>query len=438
MDPALRGGIGVDEARCSGCGNCEAVCPGNFELLCRGVERGGTLRVMNGIAVFLSAEACSRHIPESACRLCYDACAPRAVVYPETEGFQRLEAEVVNAGRCSGCGACVAVCRDDALEVEEYPVATGECTNCGFCLVHCPPVGAPAGGEMLPERPLGRCIRLASARTRDERIAGVAQDGGLVTALLLHALRQGTIDAAVVASRNSNWKPVPLVASEEEEIIAGAGTKYTNSPTLAAIPEAREMGFRKLGIVTLPCQSRALEMLEKSEIGRELRHIIALNIALFCMANFHHTAIVELSQRYSFSLGEVRKFAIKGRSMQVTTHGGGMEIPLREAMGYVRPACRRCADFTGIGADISVGAAGSPEGFSTVIVRTRRAERIFQEMERTGEVEVRGVGDRGLRFLLKLALKKLGNLRNTCGQDNAVAAVHAGAGTIRKKSKYFH
>lgn len=427
----LIGGIGVDEGRCNGCGNCEVVCPGNFELLCRGVERGGTLRVINGIATFVSAEACGRDIPESACRLCHDACASRAVTYPEGDGFQRLEAEVVNAGKCSGCGACAAVCKDRALEVGEYPVLTGKCTNCGFCLVHCPSMKkAPDEADtLLLREPLGRCIRLVAARVRETRILSAAQDGGIVTALLTYALRKGIIDAALVASSSSQlWKPVPVIASSEGEIIGGAGTKYTNSPTLAALIKAREMGFRKLGVVTLPCQSRALEMLEKSEIGRELGDIVALNISLFCKANLHYEGIVELSQKYGFPLNEVKKFAIKGRSMHVTTSAGVVDIPLKEALKYCRPACKCCADFTSVHSDISVGAVGSPREFSTVIIRTRKVDEIFENMVKEDIIEVKEVNNNGFKILMTLAAQKSKNTQNLSKPGKVVTMMRAGGG----------
>jgi coenzyme F420 hydrogenase subunit beta len=427
----LIGGIGVDEDRCIGCGNCEAVCPGNYELLCRGIEGRGTLVVRNGVAGFVSAECCRRDIPESACRRCYDACPMRAVIYPDSEGFQRLEAEIINAGKCTGCGACAAVCPDKIIEINEYPILRGECINCGFCLVHCPSMRrASTRGEIsLIDEPLGEYRKLVAARASAARIASVAQDGGIVTALLTYALRKGIIDAAVVAVNSSQpWKPVPLIASTEEEIIAGAGTKYTNSPTLAALKKARESGFKKLGIVTLPCQSRALQRLETSELGRELMDIVALNISLFCKANLHYAGILELSQKYGFSLNEVKKFAIKGKSLYVTTPAGVVDIPLKEALRYCRPACKCCADFTSVHADISVGAVGSPKEFSTVIIRTRKAEEIFENMVKEGIIEVKEVNDKGFSLLMKLAAQKSKNTQNLSEPGKVVAMMRAGGG----------
>jgi coenzyme F420 hydrogenase subunit beta len=418
----LTGGIGIDEDACNGCGNCEVVCPGNHELLCQDAGGAGTLVVRGGVAVFVSAERCLRDLPGSTCSLCRDACPTGAVRYPVREGFSRLEEEVLLRGRCTGCGACAAVCPEGAVEVREYPLLISECTSCGLCLVHCPAMHPREA--CLTEEPVGDCLKVLSARAKWSGAAGAAQDGGVVSAILAHALRSGIIDAAVVAGTGSEpWKPVPVVASSVGEVLAAAGTKYTNSPTLAGVREALELGFDRLGVVALPCQLEALNRLVESEAGRVLHEVVVLKIALFCKANLHYSGILELSARYGFSLREVRKFAIRGKRMLVTTGERVVRIPLREVLRFARPACSRCADFTGAGADFSVGAVGSPEGYSTVLLRSLRALDIFADMLREGWVEVREVEDGALALLLRLASRKAENLS---GRKERSAAVSGG------------
>ncbi|NOZ58840.1 MAG: 4Fe-4S dicluster domain-containing protein [Euryarchaeota archaeon] len=420
----LMGGIGIDEDACNGCGNCEVVCPGNYELLCLGVEGAGTLVVRGGVAVFVSAERCRRDLPESTCSLCRDACPLEAVYYPEREGFSRLEEEVLLRGRCTGCGACAAVCPEGAVEVDEYPGLVRKCTRCGLCLVHCPAMH-PQEERPLRE-PLGDCLKLLSARARSW-LSSTAQDGGVVSAVLAHSLEWGIIDAAVVAGVGAQpWKPVPVVATTPEEVLAAAGTKYANSPTLAGIREALELGFRRLGVVALPCQLEAIERLVESEAGRELHNIVALKIALFCKANLHYEGMVRLASSHGFSLREVRKFAIKGRWMLAVTSRGVVRIPLKEALRYTRPACSLCADLTGAGADFSIGAVGSPEGYSTVLIRNHRALGIFADMLREGLLEARGVEDSGLALLLRLASRKLQDSGAARAEKRRAAALPGG------------
>lgn len=63
--------------------------------------------------------------------------------------------EIVDAGRCTGCGICVRVCPTDVFrgEVGEVPVIAhqDECQTCSLCELNCPadalfvaPLAAPA------------------------------------------------------------------------------------------------------------------------------------------------------------------------------------------------------------------------------------------------------------------------------------------------------
>jgi coenzyme F420 hydrogenase subunit beta len=47
----------------------------------------------------------------------------------------------------------------------------------------------------------------------------------------------------------------------------------------------------------------------------------------------------------------------------------------------VRAVCTYCTDFTSRLADISVGSVGSPQGFSTVITRSKKGEEMLSLLE---------------------------------------------------------
>ncbi len=49
-----------------------------------------------------------------------------------------MERIVVNRRRCTGCGACQAVCPFSAIRMEEIAVITDACQACGFCISACP------------------------------------------------------------------------------------------------------------------------------------------------------------------------------------------------------------------------------------------------------------------------------------------------------------
>jgi coenzyme F420 hydrogenase subunit beta len=54
---------------------------------------------------------------------------------------------------------------------------------------------------------------------------------------------------------------------------------------------------------------------------------------------------------------------------------------------FSRSACKACSDFSNDFADISFGGLGSPEGWTTVVIRTDYGETIYQETLRHGYIE---------------------------------------------------
>jgi coenzyme F420 hydrogenase subunit beta len=72
----------------------------------------------------------------------------------------------------------------------------------------------------------GYYLSVVSARCLDESIRSVAQDGGVVTALLTYALEQGIIDSAITV-KHENWKPIVAVCKSKEDLIASAGSVYS-------------------------------------------------------------------------------------------------------------------------------------------------------------------------------------------------------------------
>ncbi len=45
----------------------------------------------------------------------------------------------IDAGKCTGCGACISVCPVGAIKVENaVAVVSEECVDCGACIPQCP------------------------------------------------------------------------------------------------------------------------------------------------------------------------------------------------------------------------------------------------------------------------------------------------------------
>ena len=105
-------------------------------------------------------------------------------------------------------------------------------------------------------------------RASDDFIHEVGQDGGLVSAILIWALDNGYIDAALTSyvgeGEGSQWTASPGVAFNRDDVIRGAGSRYTYSANTLAYTEAIEAGAKKIALVGMSCQSSIVPV-EKSE-----------------------------------------------------------------------------------------------------------------------------------------------------------------------------
>jgi coenzyme F420 hydrogenase subunit beta len=140
-----------------------------------------------------------------------------------------------------------------------------------------------------------------------------------------------------------------------------------------------------------------------------IKDIVALRIGLFCMETFDYPSFIEYLDGEGISAAKVDKFEIKGG--RFIAHQDGEEVhkvKLAAVKGLVRQCCHTCGDFTAEFADLSIGNVGSPNGWSTVIVRTEVGEEALGAAEQAGLVEIKPLeeGKRGLPLVEKLGNKK--------------------------------
>ncbi|ATZ60850.2 MAG: Coenzyme F420 hydrogenase/dehydrogenase, beta subunit C-terminal domain [Methanosarcinales archaeon Met12] len=267
--------------------------------------------------------------------------------------------EVIDAGKCTGCGGCVAVCPIDAVMVKEYAVIGDECTECDVCSMTCPVV------DGFPENEFDNVLRVCAGRSDMQ-----GQDGAVVSGILRSLLAGGHIDCAIGVGRDDVWRATPILITDAQDVAKTSGTKYTHAPVLSLVKDAMEK-YEKIAIIGVPCQVHSARLLNE-------RKIVAI-IGLFCMSSFTH-GLCEFISSLGVNVCDVHKMDFD-RGKFVVYADEEHRVPIKDVKEYARPSCKHCRDFSAYHADISVGSVGSPEGWSTMLIRTKNGEKLLDLVE---------------------------------------------------------
>ena len=267
---------------------------------------------------------------------------------------------------------------------------------------------------MVADPYLGKYITCVSARSTDKEILQKAQDGGIATTLMVYALEQGIIDGTIVAGMGDRpWEPKPLVATSREDILKAQGTRYSISPQISWLKEAtRSFGLDKVGITGVCCQMQAVRKAQLYPINmRDVPDKIAFTVGLFCMENFPYNSMQAIVEDHAGqNLSSVKKMEItKGKYWVYTERGNVATVPLKDTHKYEQPGCHVCLDYVSNLADISTGSVGSPDGWSTVFIRTKVGNDIWSKAVDAGLFETKPIEEvkPGLELVTKLAKEKI-------------------------------
>ena len=73
----------------------------------------------------------------------------------------------------------------------------------------------------------------------------------------------------------------------------------------------------------------------------------------------------------------VAKLIIKEDVILTTAAGEVLHLPFDAVDEMARPTCMACFDFANDFADVSVGGLGSPDGYTTTVIRTGMGQKIY-------------------------------------------------------------
>jgi coenzyme F420 hydrogenase subunit beta len=351
-------------------------------------------------------------------------------VAAEKPQWRELFSEVVTSGLCTGCAACIIACPHPVLEYEsdngvykpfhlDIDGGPEDCTHgikgCTMCTRACPrfrnwesEIDTQRFARERTDEEIYGIGDVLLARATDESLIENGQDGGVVAALLIYALENDIIDAALVSGfegDGSTWRAKPMVARTREDVLATSKSRYTYSANLLAYPEAAEGGAERIALVGMGCMASAPGAMQARKAGKIARRL-SLTIGLLCSKTFDDSIFEELFEaRYQIKRADITKMNIKGVFQLWTKDGNYYEVPLKEGQAYTREGCKLCPDFAAEHADISAGGIGAFGDWTLVIVRTDLGRELMSAMKEKGLIETRpGDDDPGAVALLhKLA-----------------------------------
>lgn len=350
-----------------------------------------------------------------------------------THQWKELFDEVITSGLCTGCSGCVIACPHDVIGYDhvqggftpyhlEDELGAQNCIHgekgCTSCTRACPRFRTWEheadqllwGRHRDADEVAGVYKDVILTRASDDFVHEIGQDGGLVSAILIWALDNGYIDAALtsyLADDSDAWTAVPGVARTRDEVLRGAGSRYTYSANTLAYDEAVEGGASKIALVGMSCQSSIVPIMSSRKVGKVGRKF-ALNIGLLCSKTFDEAIFEELFWfKYGLGRSDIKKTNIKG-VFQIWTHDGRyLEIPLKECHAWTRDGCNHCPDFAAEHADISTGGIGKYNDWTLTVVRTPLGREIIMRMLDEGIIVGRPGEDdpAAIELMRKLSVK---------------------------------
>ena len=163
------------------------------------------------------------------------------------------------------------------------------------------------------------------------------------------------------------------------------------------------MSDDRIAIVGTPC-----EIMAASKLQYYTDSPIDVKLGLFCMENFSYKYFGNLLKEYNLKMDDIEKFQIdKGFVFLLLKTKETVKIPLSVAKRIIRKNCNICVELTSETSDISIGSIGSEDGWSTLIIRTKKGEDIVNGAIKEKFIKTKELTESQFKLLNTIAETKI-------------------------------
>jgi coenzyme F420 hydrogenase subunit beta len=322
--------------------------------------------------------------------------------------------KVLKGGLCSGCGACAGVsdgaismsidAKGFARPVQHAPLTQEqEATISASCVgMHVAPWPQASGCDDY----WGPWHHVMSGHASDPEVRQGASSGGGISALLLHALETGLVDAVVQTGADPDHptRNVTRISQTRAEVLACYGSRYGPSSPLSAVGALLD-DPRRFAFVGKPCDVSALRLLARRDARVDAR--FPLMLSFFCAGVPSLDGTDRILDRLGVKADDLAAFRYRGDGWPgyatATRRDGSIEkMSYEDSWGsilshHVQFRCKICPDAVGGAADIACADAwygdenGYPlfeetDGRSLIISRTEAGRALLDSALAAGKV----------------------------------------------------
>ncbi len=334
---------------------------------------------------------------------------------------------VARGQTCSGCGLCAALAPGAIDLVTAAPgytrprqVATVPAAAETAIAATCPGLVIDNRSDAPHDDPLwGPWRETATGYASDAALRHHASSGGVLSALLVHALASGLVDYVVETGMDTTdpLANTTVVARSAEAIFAAAGSRYASSSPLADIGRHLDAPGR-FAFVGKPCDVAALRALARIDPRVDAK--VPLMLAFFCAGvpsgdggrrilvaiDAPVDAVTAFRYRGDGWPGNATATLADGTTRSMSYHDSWGQILSKE----IQFRCKICPDAVGGAADIACAdawygdARGYPDftekdGRSLVMVRTAKGEQVYRAALAAGTIATEPLDPRAIDLM---------------------------------------